>query len=133
MEGADNAAFVASVMIYLQDSAIDRAEFYRGDAAWMGLFDTQRKLFKTAYTYKATAAMLGTLERLDVTGGDTYRFATLAGRSADAKTVQVLVSNYQIPPGFKPHIMVPPPDVQEMIKIDFSKLKSAAPNTTSPV
>jgi xylan 1,4-beta-xylosidase len=132
LEGADNAAFVASVMIYLQDSAIDRAEFYRGDAAWMGLFDTQPKLFKTAYTYKATAAMLGTPERLDVTGGDTYGFAALAGRSADAKTVQVLVSNYQIPPGFQPHIMVPPPDVQEMIKIDFSKLKVLPQRTDIP-
>jgi len=132
LDGPDNAAYMASVMIYLQDSAIDRAEFYRGDAAWMGLFDTQKNLFKTAYAYKATAAMLDTPERLDVVGSDTYGFAALAGRSADGKTVQVLISNYQIPPDYKPHIMVPPPDVQAMIKIDFSRLKVLPQRTDIP-
>jgi hypothetical protein len=49
LRGADNAALAGDVMVDLHDSAIGRAEFYRGDAAWMGLFDLQAKLFKTAY------------------------------------------------------------------------------------
>ena len=76
--------------------------------------------------------MMGTPERLDVAGSDTYGFAALAGRSADGKIVQVLVSNYQIPPGYKPHIMIPPPDVQAMINIDFSKLKVLPQRTDIP-
>jgi hypothetical protein len=44
----------------------------------------------------------------------------------------VLISNYQIPPDYKPHIMVPPPDVQAMIKIDFSKLKVLPKRTDIP-
>jgi len=132
LDGPDNAAYMASVMIYLQDSAIDRAEFYRGDAAWMGLFDTQKNLFKTAYAYKATAAMLDTPERLDVTGSDTFGFAALAGRSADGKTVQVLISNYPLAQDYKPHMMIPPPDVQALLKIDFSKLKVLPKRTDIP-
>lgn len=129
LEGADNAAYVASVMIYLQDSSIDRAEFYRGDAAWMGLFDLQRKLFKPASAYKATAAMLDTPERLDMVGSDTFGFGALAGRSRDGTTVQILISNYEIPADFKPHMMAMPPDVQALLKLDFSKPKFLARRT----
>ena len=53
---------------------------------------------KKAYAFKATGAMLATPERLAATGGDTLGFAVLAGRSRDGRTVQVLVSNYEIPP-----------------------------------
>jgi hypothetical protein len=133
LQGAENAAYVASVMIYLQDSAIDHAQFYRGDAAWMGLFDRQRKLFKPAYSYKATAAMLDTPERLDLAGADTFGFAALAGRSKDGATVQILISNYEIPPDYKPHVMVVPPKVQELLNLDFSKIKSLPRRTDAHV
>ncbi len=36
------------------------------------------------------------LTNLEVEGGDTYGFAVLAGRSADNKTIQILISNYEI-------------------------------------
>jgi hypothetical protein len=123
LQGPDNAAYVAAVLIYLQDSAIDRAQFYRGDSTWMGLFGLQRGYFKTAYTFKATAAMLDTPERLDLTGSDTLGFAALAGRSPDGKTVQVLISNYEIPSDNQPHQMPTPPEVQALLNVDFSKLK----------
>jgi hypothetical protein len=110
-------------MIYLQDSAIDRAQFYRGDSTWMGLFGRQSEYFKTAYTFKATAAVLNTPERLDLTGSDTLGFAALAGRSPDGKTIQVLISNYEIPPDYQPHKMPTPPEVEALLEVDFSKLK----------
>jgi hypothetical protein len=132
LRGAENAAYVASVLIYLQDSTINRAEFYRGDAAWMGLFDQQRSFFKPAYSYEAAADMLNTPERLEVTGADTFGFAALAGRSTDGSTVQILISNYQIPPGFKPYMMAPPPDVQKLIQLDFSKVKLLPRRTAVP-
>lgn len=124
LQGAENAAFVGAVMIYLQDSSVDHAEFYRGDATWMGLFSPQRQYFKTAYTYRATAALLDTPERLALSGADTFGFAAIAGRSRDGKTVQILVSNYAIPADFAPHLMQIPPAVQAEIHLDFSKIKS---------
>jgi xylan 1,4-beta-xylosidase len=129
LQGADNAAYVGAVMIYLQDSGIDRAQFYRGDATWMGLFGPDREYFKTAYTFKTMAAMLDTSERLHLTGSDTFGFAALAGRSTDRKTVRVLISNYEIPPDYKPHVMPIPPELQSTFNLDFSKLKFLPPRT----
>jgi hypothetical protein len=132
LQGADNAAFLGAVIIYLQDSSIDHAQFYRGDAAWMGLFSPQHQYFKPAYTYRATAALLDTPERLALSGTDTFGFAAIAGRSRDGKTVQVLVSNYAIPPDFTPHQMQIPPAVMEGMELDFSKIKMLPRRTDVP-
>jgi hypothetical protein len=75
------------------------------------------------------ARMLDTPQRLPVQGTDTFGFAAIAGRSADGKTVQILISNYSIPAGFKPHMLQMPP---ESIKAgpplpDFSKIKFLPP------
>lgn len=127
LQGMENAAFVGAVMIYLPDSPIDHAHYYRGDAAWMGLFGLQGEYFKPAYTFRATAAMLATPERLALTGADTYGFAALAGRSHDGKTVQILINNYAIPADSKPRMMQFPPEVlkslQESGGLDLSKMK----------
>ncbi len=132
LQGAENAAFVGAVMTYLQDSSIDHAMFYRGDATWMGLFGSHGEYFKTAYTYRATAALLDTPERLELTGADTFGFAAIAGRSRDGKKLQILISNYEIPPGFKAHQMAIPPAVHAEIHFDFSKIKGLPPRTEIP-
>jgi xylan 1,4-beta-xylosidase len=126
LQGEENAAFVGAVLSYFQDAPIDHAHFYRGDAAWMGLFGLDGKHFKTAYTFEAMGKMLDTPQRFAVEGTDTFGFTALAGRSADGKTVQILISNYAIPAGFQPHIMPMPPDVLKTIPptFDFSKLPS---------
>jgi len=129
LQGPVNAAYIGAVLTYLQDAAIDRAEFYRGDATWMGLFGLHREYFKTAYTFMAMADMLQTPERLDLKGGDTFGFTALSGRSPDGRTVQVLISNYQIPIGYKPHQMPTPKNVQDLLNVDFSKLKFLPPRT----
>jgi xylan 1,4-beta-xylosidase len=113
LRGAHNAAFIGAVLTYLQDASLDAAIFYRGDAAWMGLFDLQGKYYKTAYAFKALGQMLDTPRRLAVTGTDTVGFAALAGRSADGKTVQILISNYAIPPDYKPREMHKPGEPPE--------------------
>src|SRR5580692_4535149 len=131
LQGVDNAAYIGAVLSYFQDAAIDHAHFYRGDAAWMGLFDLQGKYFKTAYTFKAMGKMLDTPQRLAVEGTDSFGFAALAGRSADGKTVQILISNYAIPAGFKPNIMQIPPEALKALPAlpDSSKLKFLPPRT----
>ncbi len=131
LQGMENAAFIGAVLSYFQDAPIDRAMFYRGDAAWMGLFGLDGQYFKTAYAFKAMGEMQDTPERLSVAGADTFGFATIAGRSADGNTVQVLISNYAIPAGFKPEMMRMPPDLlKELPSLpDFSKFKLLPPRT----
>lgn len=111
LQGAHNAAFVGAVLSYFQDAPLDHAMFYRGDAAWMGLFDLQGRYYKPAYTFAAMGKMQETPHRLAVEGADTFGFAALAGRSADGKRVQVFISNYAIPAGFKDKGMPMPADV----------------------
>ena len=124
LQGIENAAFIGAVLTYLQDAPVDHAHFYRGDAAWMGLFDLQGRPFKAAYAFEAMGKMLGTPQRFAVQGTDTFGFAALAGRSADGKTVQILISNYAIPAGFKAVDMPLPADVAKSAPVpDFSKFK----------
>lgn len=125
LQGIHNAAYIGAVLSYLQDTTIDHAHFYRGDAAWMGLFDLDGKYFKTAYAFKAMGEMLDTPQRLGVEGTDTFGFAALAGRSADGNTVQILISNYAIPPNYKPDLMLMPPELQKAAPPmpDTSKVK----------
>jgi xylan 1,4-beta-xylosidase len=131
LQGANNAAYIGAVLSYLQDTSIDHAHFYRGDAAWMGLFGLDGKYFKTAYTFKAMGKMLDTPQRLSVAGTDTFGFAALAGRSADGDTVQILISNYAIPANYKPDVMPMPPELQKTSPPmpDMSKVKFLPPRT----
>jgi xylan 1,4-beta-xylosidase len=124
LEGVHNAAYISAVLTYLQDASIDRAQFYRGDAAWMGLFDLHGNYFKTAYAFKAMAQMLNTTQRLPVEGTDTFGFAALAGRSKNGDEVQILISNYPIPKDFKPKHLEMPADLQKRASFpDISKFK----------
>jgi xylan 1,4-beta-xylosidase len=131
LQGAENAAYIGAVLNYLQDAPIDHAQFYRGDAAWMGLFDLKGQYFKTAYTFKAFAKMLDSRRRLLVTGADFVGFSVIAGRSEDGKSVQVFISNYAIPAGYKPHTFAMPSELQKMGPPlpDFSKVKFLPPRT----
>jgi len=131
LQGAHNAAYIGAVLSYFQDTSIDHAHFYRGDAAWMGLFGLDGKYFKTAYTFKAMGKMLDTPQRLPVEGIDTFGFAALAGRSADGNTIQILISNYAIPANYKPDLMPMPPELQKAAPPmpDMSKVKFLPPRT----
>jgi xylan 1,4-beta-xylosidase len=124
LRSAENAAFIGATLSYLEDAPIDYAHFYRGDAAWMGLFDLDGKYFKTAYAFEAMGRMQDTPERLGVEGTDTFGFAALAGKSVDGKKIQILISNYAIPSGYKPEDMKMPEDVAKWAPLpDFSKFK----------
>lgn len=124
LRSADNAAFVADTLIYLEDTGVARAIFYRGDAAWMGLFDLAGKPYKPAFAIRAMGELQKSPLRLSLNGADLDGFAAVAGRSIDGKTVQVLISNYEIPANYKPNIMQPPPDFFKGVTIpDPAKLK----------
>jgi xylan 1,4-beta-xylosidase len=101
-ESLMNAAFTGAVMSYLQDAPIERAMLYRGDALPSGLFDSKGAPLKKFYVVKAMAELLRTPKRLAVAGTDTVGFAALAGLSKDGKTLQVLISNHEVPKELKP-------------------------------
>lgn len=124
LRSVENAAYIGAVLSYLQDAPVDLAHFYRGDAVWMGLFDLKGGYFKTAYAFKAMGRMQETPERLAVEGADTFGFAVLAGSSVDARTIQILISNYAIPSNFEPNNMQLPEDVAKSAPLpDFSKFR----------
>ncbi len=93
--GPAQAAFVASARIYMQDSPIDQEAYYRAD----GQFGADGKRpNKIGQALIALGRMADTPVRLSGAGGDLKGLAMEAGRSRDGKTVQVLISNYEIPP-----------------------------------
>jgi xylan 1,4-beta-xylosidase len=89
-----HTAFISTALIYLQESSIDRALFYRGDPTVMGLFEAGGQYRRSATVFKLFGAMLDTPQRLAVTGSDDCSFALLAGRSADGGLVQLIITQY---------------------------------------
>jgi hypothetical protein len=96
-QSMEHAAFCGAAEIYFEDGPVDRALYYRADPGALGFFDPDGTYRKKAYAFKALGAMQDTRERLAATGADNIGFAALAGRSPDGKTVQVLISNYEMP------------------------------------
>jgi len=91
------ASFIASSLIYMQDAAVDVSALYRADNLFGNDGATANK---TGQALIALGDMQLTPVRLRVTGADASGFAVLAGRSTDGRTLQVLISNYQIPHQF---------------------------------
>lgn len=94
----DAAAFDGAMLIYLQDSALQHALYYRGEAGPRPLFDADGTLRKYSYALLAAGGMLETPQRLAINGADTVGFAVLAGRSTDQRKVRIMMANYEIPP-----------------------------------
>lgn len=91
---AGRAAFTASAIIYMQDSAVDAQTFYMGP----NLFGEDGKTpNKVGQALVALGQMKDTPVRLAVTGSDLNGFAVQAGRSQDGKELNVLISNYEVP------------------------------------
>ena len=105
-EDADNAAFIAAAAIYMQDSAVDKASFFRADTGAdfhynfrdpAGIFQDDGSENARTGAFRFVGQTLATAERLAVTGGDENGFAVLAGRTANGDAVRILISNYAIP------------------------------------
>lgn len=88
------AAFTAAALIYMQDSDIDEQTFYMGP----NLFgESGSSPNKVGQALVALGTMKNTPTRLDVSGSDTQGFAVQAGRSEDDSTINVIISNYEVP------------------------------------
>jgi xylan 1,4-beta-xylosidase len=94
---SQRASFITAAIIYMQDAPINAATLYRGDS----VFGTDGATpDKTGQALIALGRLKDTPIRLNVKGADLNGFAVAAGRSADFRLVQVLISNYQIPAEF---------------------------------
>jgi hypothetical protein len=91
---AGRAAFVASSLIYMQDAPIDREGYYRADGDF-GADGAHPD--KVGQALIAFGRLADTADRLSVVGGDDNGLAVVAGRSRDGRTVQLLISNYEVP------------------------------------
>ena len=93
--GAPGAAYVASVLIGLQDSSVNLADYYQGTTGyWGGLFDEFAFPRKPYYTFNAFKFLLSTPDRVFTSGSDDQGFAVTAGLSKDNSEATVLISNF---------------------------------------
>lgn len=88
------ASFITAALIYMQDAPIDGATLYRADSVFGSDGATPDK---TGQALIALGRLKDTPYKLRVRGADLNGFAVEAARSEDGKTVQILLSNYQIP------------------------------------
>src|SRR5262249_12618936 len=91
------ASFITAALIYMQDAPIDGATLYRADSVFGSDGATPDK---TGQALIALGRLKDTPYRLKVSGAALNGFGVQAARSEDGSTVQVLLSNYQIPSEF---------------------------------
>ncbi|HEY2675642.1 MAG TPA: hypothetical protein VGI65_01650 [Steroidobacteraceae bacterium] len=95
MPAPARAAFAASALIYMLGGPIDHQAFYRGDSVLRSVGGKPAAVGQALTAFgqlKDTPVLVGT------DGGDDAGFALIAGRSADRRLVQILISNYQVSP-----------------------------------
>ncbi len=97
MGGAEGAAFVACVLVLLQDCPVDAANLYSGDSSPFGLFTRYGAPKKTFYAVKAFRMLLETPERVAAEGSEAGRLAVCAGANKERSALTVLVSNLRSP------------------------------------
>lgn len=88
------AAFTASAIIYMQDSPIDKQTFYMGPNLFGEDGNTPNKVGQALI---ALGEMKKTPIRLATKGDDKDGFAVQAGKSADGNSINILISNYEVP------------------------------------
>jgi xylan 1,4-beta-xylosidase len=94
LSNARGASWASSVLVYLQDTSVSRAFWYRGNGGNYSLFLDNGDFTKSGYAFLAMKKLLETPLRLACSGSDKAGFATLAGRSENNQTLRVLISNY---------------------------------------
>jgi hypothetical protein len=92
--GVRGAAFVACVLLGLQDAPLDMGNFYTGDNGAWGLFNHFGVPKKTYYAFLGFKALVDHPLRVAVQGGKPGELAAVAGLSADSGALLLLVSNF---------------------------------------
>lgn len=106
VQSAQNAAYISSVLMYMQYCKVDRAHYYRADASSFGLFNNNPQPNNTAYksfcSYAAQSFGLfskllnETPYILNQTNDFTTGLTTLAAENAAGNKMNILASNYKV-------------------------------------
>ena len=94
MAGAEGAAFVAAVLMSLQDSPVDVANYFTGDSGPFGLFTRDGVPKKTFDAMEAFHHLRETPERIAVSGSRDGECIAMAGVSTERDAMTLLVSVY---------------------------------------
>ncbi len=95
MADSAEATYLASLLVYLQDTPVVRANIYNRLVTTDD--DGNSEITKLAYGYKAVSEMNETSQRLETTGGDQNGLAVLAGINDSSDQINILISNYEVP------------------------------------
>ncbi len=93
--GMPGAAFAAGVLINLQDSPVDVANYYLSDSNGLGLFTVDGVPKKNYYAMKAFRMLLDTPVRLETRGGQPKGLNLCAGINTDKTEIGVLITTMQ--------------------------------------
>lgn len=99
MCGPEAAAYIAAVLLGLQDAPVEAANFFHGELGGFGMFDESGVPYKNYYGMLAFKRLLDTPERVQVAGPVPNGLAIGAGRSADGQSAAILMSSYDRAPG----------------------------------
>jgi len=97
MSTATRASFAISSLIYMLGGPIDNQAYYRGDSSFR---HPNAEPDAVGHALIAFGSLKKTPLLVRTSGGDDAGFAVMAGRSPDNRTVQILISNYQIAPKY---------------------------------
>ena len=93
--GVRGAAFVACVLLGLQDAPLDMGNFYTGDNGAWGLFNRLGVPKKTYYAFRGFKTLVDHPLRVAVEGGTPGQLAAAAGLAADGHEIAIVLSNYK--------------------------------------
>jgi len=139
MRGPKAAAFVASVLMLLQDCPLDMANYYTADTNPWGMFDAFGVPGRVYYTFVAFNQLTKTPNRVacEPQGAPQPGITMCAGLSGDRTTASLLVSNF----GDTPHqvsvalrnVSLPQPVQAETFAVDAThELSSIGKNDLKP-
>ena len=92
--GPKGAAFVASVLMLLQNEPVDVANYYTTTAGMFGIFSEYGECYKTYYAFRAFAELLKTPIRLQATYDSQNGLAALAGINQEKTQINILLANF---------------------------------------
>jgi xylan 1,4-beta-xylosidase len=91
---AEGASFCATVLLRLQDSPVDVANFYSADTSPWSMFDQFGVPSKVYYAFKAFHLLAQLSNRVSSAATPANGLASCAAVSDDRRTIGVLVSNF---------------------------------------
>jgi len=92
--GTRGAAFIANVLMLLQDEPVDVANFYTTTAGLFGIFSVYGEPLKAYYAHKAYAELLKTHRRISVEYDKEAGIVLSAGINEEHTGITILASNF---------------------------------------